>query len=136
MSLSDGRLEAAARTQHSGTFIDLDKTSRTGEVVDAWIMTVSLPGLPTQQGAAVQWVEHQRVDCKAHTHLQLGLKAFDRKGAMVMWMFEPAPEPNDSGTFAVLDHVLCDEVTLPASNTVVGHQAAFDMTEAAVKAGR
>ena len=126
LKLPDGPLLGVSGNERHANFIETDQTSRHNDLVEVTIFIVYTPGLPMRGHLASQMVRRERYDCAKRTQTELGAQAFDDAGRLVMWL--PAYPPENIREGAAEDYVakvVCDGVSLPPTNTVIGHAAAM-----------
>jgi hypothetical protein len=134
--LPEGRLTVVSVREGSAAFLDTEHSSRTGDVADVWTYIVTDPPWPTRGKLAVQQMEHISVDCRRSTLHDLGAKAFDEAGEMVIWT--PALPPRaivPHSLYDLISQVMCKGLELPSSNTVQGHAAALQMARRIIPHG-
>lgn len=132
--LPTGRLMLFSGNAHGASFLDLERTSKTGSKVDAWIFQVlaepyNLSGNDPNQRVA-QIVFHLALDCaKRDTFAELGQDGFNAAGQRVVWLPASPPEslePSSMQEFVV--RMMCDGEKPPTPTPVIGHEAAVQVT--------
>jgi hypothetical protein len=112
----------------SAHFLDLDRVSKTGSKADIWVLVISDPPYPIGDRLEVADVEHEAIDCVKRTYTDLGSKAFDEAGEMVVWLPAARPERIKPGNaYEFIARVVCDGLQPPSGYVVRGHAAALQL---------
>jgi hypothetical protein len=121
------------------SFLDLERTSKSGSKVDAWIFQVpaepySLDGSPSggdPSQRVAQILTHLSLDCaKRDTFAELGEDGFNAVGERVVWLPASPPEPlQPSSMQEFVVRMMCDGEKPPTPTPVIGHKAAVQVTQ-------
>lgn len=131
--LPNGRLMLFSGNSRGASFLDLERTSKSGSKVDAWIFQVpaepfGLPGGDPNQ-RSVQTLRHLTLDCaKRGTFQELGADSFNAAGQRVVWLPASPPEALEPGSMQeFVVRVMCDGEKPPTPTPVIGHEAAVQV---------
>lgn len=127
LTLPTGRLQWSGVHAHGASFVDLDRTRKTGTGVDAVVLYVWEPGLQIAPGVLVkQSVSRILMDCTKDTYVEAGAQGFDASGVMLVWT-ERMPEeaiPTPSSK-RILKDVECGHHKPDPTPLLIGHAAAY-----------
>lgn len=130
----EGRLQLVSGNDVAATFLDLERIERRGAHVEFWILQIpAQPYALTSNALRADWVvqtvQRGSIDCGARLHTHLSLESFNAAGERVVWLPRFPAEPIEArSAHDFVAGVLCDGVELPASNIVIGHAVAREIT--------
>lgn len=129
-ALPQGPLLGVSASKNGGAFfIVQDTVVRTGPSVDYWVYLAIVP--PADLGGGrmmVQSMLHQTIDCETQTFTRLASFAYGEDGKQITSLPAEPPVKIEPGMSSFFQYkVLCENVQLPARNTLQGSTAALAM---------
>lgn len=116
------------------SFLDLERTSKSGSKVDVWIFQVlaepsGVPGSEPSERTA-QIVMHMALDCaRRTTFTDLGSDGFNTSDQRVVWLPASPPQPLERSSLQdFVARMMCDGEKPPTPTPVIGHKAAIQVT--------
>jgi hypothetical protein len=136
-TLPEGPLQMVSGSSDAVFFIDLENTSKGGGFADVRILVVQDPPSRIGENVVRYTLDHWRIDCGKHAHMDLGAIAVGEEGQHLIYTPRSFAEPIDTrSAYDFFRRVLCEGVSLPASNTFRGHAAARAAAEEMIRRNR